>query len=102
MLTLRNIIEIAELYETYPTMLKKATDPAEVPRKNIKHITDRFRGDAQHFSKRKPEQCFAQVRHQFAAVHFPVVPFDSLLVMFLSTLERHPLLSVRKPNTCSR
>ena len=63
MLTIRTPIEIAELYESYPTLLKKATDPAQEPRKNIKHITDRYRGDAQRFLKTKPEHCFAQIRH---------------------------------------
>ena len=102
MLTHRPIIEIAELYETYPTLLKKTTDPAEEPRKNIKHITDRFRGDAQRFLKTKPEHCFTQIRHEFAYFHLPVVPFDSILVMFLTTLERYPLLSFRNTTKSSR
>ena len=102
MLTHHDIIEIAELYETYPTLLKKATDPAEEPRKNIKHIADRFRGDAQRFLKTRPEHCFAQIRHEFTYVHLPIVPLDSVLVMFLTTLERYPLLSFRNAIKSSR
>ena len=95
LLTLHKNTEMAELYETYPAMLKKASDPAQVPRKNIKHITDRFRGDAQRFLKKNPKNCFTEVRRQFAAVHFPIVPFDSLLENLFNTLERHPLTSLR-------
>ncbi|KAG6989921.1 hypothetical protein G7Y79_00061g093080 [Physcia stellaris] len=87
---------MAKLYETYPSLLKKAADPAQTPRKNIKHITDRFLGNARQIKKSNPSHCFYYLRNEFGRDLFPIVPFDSLLDLFVKTLERYPIKSVRK------
>ena len=87
---------MAELFETYPTMIKMASDPAQGPRKNIKHITDRFRRNAQRLRKGGPSKCFLLSKYLFTDELFPVVPFESCLDLFFATLQRHPVNNPRR------
>ena len=66
---------MAKLFETCPDLVKGTPDPAQEPRKDIKHITNQLRGDARRVETSYPIQCFLLVRHTFTSDLFPVVTF---------------------------
>jgi len=81
----------AELLTTYPTLLKKTLDPSQVgPRKNIAHITSRFRSNA--------KRCSNDIRLQHSRNRpcvpgvdlIELVPYDRYLSFFLVILQKYP------------
>jgi len=81
----------ADLLTSYPILLKKTHDPSQAgPRKNIAHITGRFRGNA--------KRCLNDIRLEHARDRpcvprvdlIELVPYDRYLWYFLKMLQKHP------------
>ncbi len=87
---------MAELFESYPSLLKKAADPAQTPRKNFEHIARQLRASARWVLEDQSLRLFRRKWQQFRHELFPIVPLDSSLRLFVRTLERYPLMATRK------
>ncbi len=88
--------KMAELFESYPSLLKKAADPTQTPRKNFEHIARHLRASARWIIKDQSLRLFRRKWHQFRHEIFPVVPLNSCLRLFVRTLERYPLMATWK------
>ena len=72
-------------------------DSAQLPRANIKHLTDQLRGYAERMTQGHYFKSLAYPWHQFREDLFYIVPFDALLHLFSKTLQQYPLESVQVP-----
>jgi len=87
---------MAQIFESYPSLLKKAADPTQTPRQNFEHIVRRLRANARWIMEDQSLRLFRRNWQQFRHKLFPIVPLDSCLRLFVRTLERYPLMATRK------
>lgn len=89
------VCQIADLFEKYPKILKKTTDPSQQPRANTNHIVLNFRRLAKNT---REYQWLGGSPHWhrgggiFASAFMPIVPFDSCLRLFGRQMQEKPVL----------
>ena len=88
---------MAKLFNAYPNLIKKASDPAQVPRKNVHHITRRLRDSAGRLKKQDPSKIFKYDGALFKGTLFPTAPFDSCLTLFAKAPQRYPIYAPEVP-----
>ena len=82
--------KIADLYEAFPDLSKRSTDPSQKSRQNVQHIVAIFRSYARKVSN---ENWLRRTRYTTAPSIFnrnvvPLVPFDWCLRLFLRVMTR--------------
>ncbi|MCJ1458695.1 hypothetical protein MMC28_009069 [Mycoblastus sanguinarius] len=80
------MMKMASICETWPQMMKKASDPAWEPRRNTGHVPLQIRIFADKLHRNVVKRS-----HLFRYHLFPLVPFDIKLQLFVKTLQKHPL-----------
>ena len=86
------LLQIADVFNQYPELLKRSKDPSQTPRANTDHIVSHFRDKARlvkGFQWLGPGKKH-QTQYQFTYSHFPVVPFDSCLRLFCRFIDKNP------------
>ena len=85
------LLKMADLLIQFPTMLKKASDPSQIRRRNNNHVALRLRKEAYNVLHDQPLTLHYRPREWFMFDHFALVPFDSCLELFVHMLDKYPL-----------
>ena len=88
------LLQIADLFEKYPRILKKSTDPSQQPRPNTHHIVKHFRymaKSAREYQWLRGLSFWHQGGGISASVFMPIVPFDSCLRLFCRKMHERPV-----------
>ena len=79
---------MAELFKTFPTMLKRASDSSKISPWSPSHNISVVRREASTvLNDRQSSICFI-IRQLFKFEHFPLVPVDSCLRLFIKVLDK--------------
>ncbi|KAL8690964.1 MAG: hypothetical protein Q9218_003702 [Villophora microphyllina] len=83
--------KMANIFETFPDLLKTSMDPSQKPRSNTEHIPARFRqcarrADREHWMKKTSNGS----NRYFNCHLFPLIPFDACLRLFIRTVHENP------------
>ena len=90
------IAKTANIFESFPTSMKKTSDPSPLARPNSNHIVSNLRSYSDVFARRDEypkKRPRTSGNHLFRFDLFPIVPVDAWLRLFVDTLKRHPLPS---------
>ena len=88
------LLQIADLFEKCPSILKKSTDPSQQPRANTHHIVTHFRHmakSARQYQWLRGLPFWHQSGGISASVFMPIVPFDSCLRLFCRKMHERPV-----------
>ncbi|KAL8692186.1 MAG: hypothetical protein Q9218_002744, partial [Villophora microphyllina] len=80
---------MAEIYKTYPDLVKGFDDPSQKPRRNVQHTASLLRNLARKVGR---EQGMIGIRkRKYFGYHlFPLVPFDSCLRLSIRVVNQNP------------
>ncbi|KAK6209420.1 hypothetical protein LQW54_006273 [Pestalotiopsis sp. IQ-011] len=84
------LLRISELYEQYPTLLKRRSAP-EHPLRNLNHIPARLRADAKSFLRKPLRRGKVRSQYHFADAYPTLVSYSWCMRLFQIVVEKYPV-----------
>lgn len=84
------LLRISELYEQYPTLLKRRTAP-EHPLRNLNHIPARLRADAKRFLRKPLRRGKVRSQYHFADAYPTLVSYGWCMRLLQIVVDKYPV-----------